>query len=69
MSTISNLLRKINRNSPFLWEVKTEGWNYSILCDGDVAEDPETGEPYLDMTEDGCVKMLKEILRDVNGGL
>lgn len=64
MSTIFNLLRKINHNSPFLWEVLTDGWNYSILCDGNVAEDPETGEPYLDITEDDCV----EILRDVKGG-
>ena len=61
MSTIFNLLREINNNSPFLWEVRTEGWSYSILCDGKVAEDPETG----DMTEDSCVETLKEILRDV----
>ena len=65
MSTIFNLLRKINRNSPFLWEVKMDGWNYSILCDGNVAEDPETGEPYLDMTEYECRKVLEEVLHDV----
>lgn len=65
MSTIFNLLRKINRNSPFLWEAKTDGWNYSILCDGKVAEDPDRGEPYLDITEDECGKVLEEVLHDV----
>lgn len=65
MSMIFDLLMEINDNSPFLWEVLTDGWNYSILCDGNVAEDPETGEPYLDITEDECGKVLEEILRDV----
>lgn len=59
------LLKDINKRSPFLWEITTNGSRFSILCEDSVFEDEYTGSRLEDLDKDECDHWLKEILRTI----
>lgn len=57
------LLNDINKKSPFLWEITTDGNRFNILCEESVFEDECTDTRLEDLDHDECEHWLKEILR------
>lgn len=62
---IAALIRELNRKSPHLWEVKMDGFTYTILCEDSVFEDEESCERLMDLDEESCKAWLKELIRTV----
>lgn len=54
------LIRKLNRYNPLLWEIRTDGMLYDIYCEGGYAYDDD-GEPLYGLTEPQCKRILGEI--------
>lgn len=63
MGRIGQLLRQLIRRSPFLWEVKTDGVDYTILCEGTEVHDPESGIYLTDLTELDCEIWLEKLVK------
>lgn len=57
---LDQMLRDINRVSPFLWEVITNGSEYKIYCEGDTYVDDKEGA-LIDLTLNECIKYLRKI--------
>lgn len=56
-------LRFLNNHSPFLWEVKTDGTHYTILCEDAECFDEETDSYLTDLTAHECDKWLVKLNR------
>ena len=59
---MGQLLKTLNRRSPFLWEVHTDGTDYTILCEGTEVHDPESGIYLTDLTELDCEIWLEKLV-------
>lgn len=57
------LLKDINKKSPFLWEIITDGSRFNILCEESVFEDEHTDTRLENLDHAECEHWLKEILR------
>ena len=59
------LVKELNKRSPFLWEVITDGSRFSILCEESVFEDEHTDSRLEDLDQNECEHWLREILRTI----
>lgn len=62
MCTIFDLLMKLNDVSPFVWEIRTDGYNYTIMCEGLEVHDPDSGRYLTDMSPENCETWLRVLL-------
>lgn len=60
-------LATLNSNSPFLWEVRTDGKSYTILCEDAEVFDPDTGEYLTDISLNQCEVWLTNLNRSTLG--
>ena len=60
-------LRILNNNSPFLWEIRTDGQSYTIMCEDAEVFDPDTGEYLTNMTTAECEVWLQDLNRSALG--
>jgi hypothetical protein len=58
---MKDLLQKLNLESSFTWEVKTDGTKYTILCEQMDVHDPESGSYITDMDETTCNAWLQKL--------
>ena len=59
------LVKELNKRSPFLWEITTDGSRFNILCEESVFEDERTDTQLEDLDQVECEHWLKEILRTI----
>lgn len=62
-NTMIAALAALNSNSPFLWEVRTDGKSYTIMCEDAEVFDPDTGEYLTNMTAAECEVWLTNLNR------
>ena len=62
MFSIIKLLQKLNADSPFVWEVRTDGHDFTILCEETEVHDPETGAYLTDLSREVCEEWLQKII-------
>lgn len=58
-----SLIQSLNDHSPFLWEVRTDGRNYTILCEDGEVHDPESDTYLTDLDMEDCRTWLKDLIR------
>lgn len=63
----ANLIRGLNRISPFTWELEIEGNSFTILCEESEVRDPETGTMLSNLSEASCQEWLARIIRMEEG--
>lgn len=54
MSTIFERLAKLNDISPFTWEILTDGYRFTVLCEGGEVHDSKTGIELTNMSLKKC---------------
>lgn len=62
-----DLLRELNDVSPFVWEIRTDGYNYTIMCEGLEVHDPDSGRYLTDMSPENCEAWLKKLVAEGRG--
>jgi hypothetical protein len=62
MFSIIELLQKLNADSPFVWEVRTDGHDFMILCEETEVHDPKTGAYLTDLSREVCAEWLQKIV-------
>lgn len=67
MYAIFDLLMKLNDVSPFVWEIRTDGYNYTIMCEGLEVHDPDSGRYLTDMSPENCETWLKKLVAEERG--
>lgn len=65
--TMIAALATLNNNSPFLWEVRTDGKSYTIMCEDAEVFDPDSGEYLTNMTAAECEVWLTNLNRSTLG--
>lgn len=59
------LVKELNKRSPFLWEITTDGSRFTILCEESVFEDECTNTRLEDLNRNECEHWLKKILKTI----
>lgn len=62
MCTIFDLLKELNELSPFVWEIRTDGYNFTLLCEDLDVHDPKSGRYLTDMSPQNCEAWLKKLI-------
>lgn len=60
---MTDKLKDINRRSPFLWEVVTDGTEYTILCECETAHDDDD-TPLENLDRETCIAWLDRIYKE-----
>lgn len=58
------LLKKLNRRSPFTWEIRTDGFSYGIYCENMDVYNSE-GETLEGLDEQTCLEWLGKFCDEV----
>ena len=60
---VFDVIRDLNSVSPFLWEVRTNGRTFHILCEDGICEDDATGTVLEDLTAEEAEYWIRKILK------
>ena len=60
---IERLLKELNRKSDMLFEIMTDGMEYTIYCESSVLEDEESGK-LSGLSESDCIGWIKQFINE-----